>query len=80
MRPTLKLATLAIFGLMTLGGCVVRPAVVVGPGYYYDDAYYDVYGVYHPRAYWYYDGYHWGYRGWVGHGYYARPRGYYYRR
>ena len=83
MRSMIKLAAMAALGIGVLGlgaGCTVVPAVAVSPGYYYDDAYVDVYGVYHPRLYWYYNGYRWDRRYWAPHGYYyARPRGYYRR-
>jgi hypothetical protein len=73
---------LPILGLSALSGCYVgvRPAygadVVVEPGYYYDADYVDVYGVFHPRAYWYYHGGMWEHRDFIPRGYNARVRVY----
>jgi hypothetical protein len=77
-----RLAALAFLPLSlgSLTGCVVRayPGVYVdaGPGYYYDDGFYDGYHVWHPPVYWYYHGGNWERRGFVPHGFVARSRVY----
>lgn len=69
---------LPVLGLSMLSACYVgvRPGLVVEPGYYYDDAYVDVYGAYHPRAYYYYHDGYWEHRAFVPHGYYSHVRVY----
>jgi hypothetical protein len=75
---TLSLAP--VLGLSALSGCYVgvRPAygpdVYVDGGYYYDRDYVDVYGVYHPRVYWYYHGGSWEHRDFAPHGYAMHER------
>ncbi len=79
-----KLAlAVAVLAVPVLSGCeadvgpvAVGPAVGVGvePGYYYDEEYVDVGGVYHPRDYWYHDGHDWGHRSGVPRGYAAHDR------
>ena len=77
----IKIGLLSVLPLAGVAGCTVHtdgavaePAgyAVVEPGYYYDDAYVDVYGTYHPRVYYYYNGHGWEHRDRVPHGYVAR--------
>lgn len=78
----LHLAAISILGAAFLGGCTLHGDVgpepagytVVEPGYYYDEAYVDVYGHPHPRAYYYYNGHSWAHRDYVPHGYVAHAR------
>ncbi len=64
----------AIFAVLAVSGCVAyddeyeSPGVVVDRGYYFDPDYYDGYGHYHPRSYWYYDGHGYVHRDGLPHG------------
>lgn len=76
-------ALAGVMALLPLVGCTVHAGVpvaevVVAPGYYFDDEYYDDFGVFHPRAYWYYDGHRWDHRGGAPAGFvvHARPGGF----
>jgi hypothetical protein len=67
--------------LPLMGGCEAEivpaggpAAVAVEPGYYYDEAYVGVDGVYHPRTYWYHDGHAWAHRDALPAGFHARDR------
>jgi hypothetical protein len=69
------LTTLSASFLATamLNGCIVHDEyppdeVYVAHGYYYDTDYYDSYGIYHPRSYWYYDGHSYLHRDALPHG------------
>jgi hypothetical protein len=80
MRTAIRLALLAVVPLAPLlAGCTVEAgpppgAVVVGPGYYYDEEYVDAYGVHHPREYWYRDDHGWAHADHVPPGVAARDR------
>jgi hypothetical protein len=82
LRKRITILAIPVLGLSMLSACYigVRPAyrgdVVVDPGYYYDTDYVDVYGIYHPRVYYYYHEGRWDHRDFVPHGYYARARVY----
>jgi len=56
------------------GGSVQAGYVDYTPGYYYDDAYIDVYGRSYPRRYYYYDGHRWADRDDIPHGITAQHR------
>jgi len=78
------LFALPMFSALYLGGCVVEseepppPGVVVegsyDPGYYYDAEYYDAANVFHPQAFWYFDGHSWEHRDRIPAGVQARER------
>ena len=86
MRFTWKtlLAAVPLMGLvLPLASCEDEPppprrVIVreyeVEPGYYYDTEYYDTYGYYHPRAYFYFDGRNYDRREFVPRGYHVRAR------
>lgn len=76
-------ALIGLTGLPLMSGCeeeeheYPRHRVVeeyVAPGYYYDPDYYDEYHAYHPRVYYYYDGYRWERRDQIPHDVRARQR------
>ena len=78
MRVFRPFATLTL-SLAILSGCEVSAGPVAAdvgfaPGYYYDDEYIDVGGVYHPRDYWYHDGNHFNHRDAIPVGAPARAR------
>ncbi len=78
MRSTRKLFLLpALLLPLAAAGCAVEAGsgeVGFEPGYYYDDEYVDVGGVYHPRDYWYHDGNHFFHRDGIPGGTEARAR------
>jgi len=53
---------------------VVVREYTVEPGYYYEPEYYDTWGYYHPRVYFYYDGHEYRHRDYIPRGYHARVR------
>jgi hypothetical protein len=67
------LVTAVLLGLLAATGCRVEEepgpyGLVVDRGYYFDPDYYDTYGHYHPRQYWYYDGHSYLHRDDLPHG------------
>lgn len=84
------MGVMPVFGLSLTAGCEhthativaeapVEDDVVAAPGYYYDAEYYDNFGHFHSRRYWYYDGHRWDGRDGVPSGFHAeaRPHGHF---
>jgi hypothetical protein len=80
-KKKLPALLISLLPMVFATGCVVyarpvAPVVAVEPGYYYDEAYVDVYGVYHPRVFYYYHGGVWDRRPYAPGGFVVRPRVY----